>query len=327
MNNNFSILLLLTFFCLNVDARDNLISFNSIAKNISTTGLPTEENEKEINEGIINNPPQKKSNPLIDGALKSQQNLIKEGVIVDPKILDELSADPLINDGAAANNNSSYEKANSYQSIEVEEPTNIEYRGYSSHFEDLPGGYYDKYIDCGLNEHSIRGRNMTVEEMDKMCEEIKKKEREKNFLYFIIILGSVVGVIIIVRTIKKSLKPGIEFQKMAVAFNGVYGVLEDLQSNIESYHPDEIRNEILYCAYISQKNIIKPLDTYNWNELTPIIVPLISEKTINVKIALKKTVDTIKKLAEEMNLHKETYEIFSEGNLFYQFDREQTKNN
>jgi hypothetical protein len=326
MNKHLRILLLLLFFCQNIDARDNLISYNSKEKKNNINEIPIEENEKEINERKIDFPPQKKANPLIEGALKSEQNLIKRGEIVDPEILKEKAGTASTEYEGYERNSDNLEKANSHQSTEVEEPVNVEYQGYSSHYEDLPGGFYDKYIDCGLNEHSIRGRNMTIEEMDQMCEDLKQERREKNILYALSFFGLLIGGIIIFLTIKKSLKPGIEFQKMAEAFNGVYGVINDLQENLSSYNSEQIRNELLLCSFISQKEILKPISIYKWTEFTPITVPLISDKKINVKIALKKTVETIKRLSIELDLVNETDDIFCEGELYKQFEIEYEKN-
>lgn len=208
-----------------------------------------------------------------------------------------------------------------------DENGDVEYQGFESNFEDLPGGYYDKYIDCGINEHLVRGRNMSIEEMDKMCEELKQARQKKNIQIGFGIFGILIAGIVVFKMIKKALTPGIEFQKMAVSFNGLYGVLNDLQENINSYQFEEIRKEILFCAFISQKEIIRPLNIYNWNEFTPIIVPLISDKKINVKIAMKKTVDTVKRMSIELGLETETNDIFSEGELFKQFEKEQQKEN
>ena len=103
---------------------------------------------------------------------------------------------------------------------------------------------------------------------------------------------------------------------MAESFNGVYGILLDIQENMNTYSSDDIRKEILFCAYISQKEIFRRIEVYNWNEMTPINVPLISDQTINLKIALKKTVGTLQNMATELGIEAEINEIFSEGDLF-----------
>jgi hypothetical protein len=80
----------------------------------------------------------KPKNPLLEGALKAEKNLINKGVIVDPEILKEKAGTP-----------------------------STEYEGYERNFDNLEKDYYDKFEDY-IDPTSLRGRSMSLDEMKQM---------------------------------------------------------------------------------------------------------------------------------------------------------------
>lgn len=198
---------------------------------------------------------------------------------------------------------------------------NYEYKGLQKHYPDQPTDFYDKYIECGLPKLQIENGDYTVEELDKWCEELQAEKKKKIMTNGLVFLAVLIVFIVLISRYKNAVKPGVEFQKMAEAMNGVYGVILNLEENKNRFSSEEIQNDILYCAYISQKEISRRINIYKWDELTPINVPLISNNTINVMIALSMTVNAVKNIGRELNLENEIDEIFSEGELFQEFER------
>jgi hypothetical protein len=119
----------------------------------------------------------------------------------------------------------------------------------------------------------------------------------------------------------RKIKVGFEFQKMAEAFNGIYGVISAVNVSEANKNLEEKKQDILYCAFISKKEILDRIKIYKWNELTPINIPLISNSTINIKLALNKTVREINNLAAVFNLEEQVEEIISKGDLYYEFEK------
>jgi hypothetical protein len=71
-------------------------------------------------------------------ASESRKNLIDQGVEVDASKVEAIAA-----------------------------PKATEYEGIEKYYESLPGDYYDKYEDY-INPHTLRGRNLSIKEMQEM---------------------------------------------------------------------------------------------------------------------------------------------------------------
>lgn len=90
--------------------------------------------------------------------------------------------------------------------IEVLHANNpIEAQGIEKHYPSLPGNYYDQYIDCGINENSIRGRTMTRDELDELCEEFYLKRKIK--IISIVVGGIIIIVFLLLMFKKKQINP------------------------------------------------------------------------------------------------------------------------
>ena len=204
---------------------------------------------------------------------------------------------------------------------EVSTGEEAEFSGLQSVYEQHSTDYIDKYIDCGIAENTVKGGQYSEAELDALCEELKKSNQEKYLKYGAFLVIGLIVLIVLFNLFNRKIKVGLEFQKMAEAFNGIYGVISAIDVSAANKNLEEKKQDILYCAFISKKEILDRIEIYKWNELTPINIPLISNSTINIKLALNKTVREINNLAAVFNLEEQIEEIISKGDLYYEFEK------
>jgi hypothetical protein len=190
-----------------------------------------------------------------------------------------------------------------------------EYYGLEGSYEPHSVDYVNKYIDCGIDENTVKGGQYTEQELDELCEELSNKKYKKYLVNGLFVFFAIILLLLFLKYSSKRVKSGLEFQKMAEAFNGVYGMISQMNFSDEKMNSEENKSDLLYCAHVSKKEILDRIKLYEWNELTPINIPLISNNRINLKIALNKTVREIRNISVILNLEKEVNEILSTENL------------
>lgn len=118
------------------------------------------------------------------------------------------------------------------------------------------------------------------------------------------------------------IKKGIEFNKMAQAFNGMYPMLLDLMPRIENKDipREEFTEEVLVLAYIAQKGVISRMTFYNWALESKILVPSISSARITVGYAISQTVTRILIIARILNIQDRVQEVLEEGPQYVWFE-------
>ena len=113
------------------------------------------------------------------------------------------------------------------------------------------------------------------------------------------------------------LKKGIEYQKLAKTFNGVYLMIEDIQNNNNNEFSKE---DIFTLAYICRREVPDRLEKYHWDISTPIIVPSISNKRITLANAIQQTLSKVTKISEDMMIYQDVKEILDRGDFFYDIE-------
>ena len=86
---------------------------------------------------VVSTVPKEEVSPLVQFAIQSNKNLVKNGQIPDPAEVEKLAAAPLIHE----------------QSVE-------------DYYPNLPVDYYDKYEDY-INPYTLKGRSLSLEEMNQ----------------------------------------------------------------------------------------------------------------------------------------------------------------
>jgi hypothetical protein len=265
---------------------------------------------------------------IIDKNSKTVPSYREQGKILAGKADKTLGYDQDIIDkiGAGAEANftglqSTYDKKDEEVNGDVGAGEEAEFSGLQSVYEQHSTGYIDKYIDCGIAENTVKGGQYSEAELDALCEELKKSNQEKYLKYGAFLVIGLIVLIVLFNLFNRKIKVGFEFQKMAEAFNGIYGVISAIDVSGAKKNLEEKKQDILYCAFISKKEILDRIELYKWNELTPINIPLISNSTINIKLALNKTVREINNLAAVFNLEEQVEEIISKGDLYYEFEK------
>ncbi len=112
-------------------------------------------------------------------------------------------------------------------------------------------------------------------------------------------------------------KKGVEYKKLATAFNGLYLMLLDFGENSENEYSHE---DLFALAYIGRREVIDRLENYNWNIGNAIMVPSISRRKISLAYAIQQTITKIVELSEELLLYAEIKEILDKKDLYYEIE-------
>lgn len=116
----------------------------------------------------------------------------------------------------------------------------------------------------------------------------------------------------------KFLKKGLEYNKLAKAFNGHYQMLQELIS--KSQHED-IGNDLFILSYIGRKEIIDRMEEYKWNMNGPIVVPMMPGDRKTIAFAFQQTIGKLIELGESEGYSEEVQEILDKGNLYFELDK------
>ena len=116
------------------------------------------------------------------------------------------------------------------------------------------------------------------------------------------------------------LKPGIEFNNLAKAMNGLNVMIQSITPKLTHFDPIEIEEEVLIMAYICRKGILDRLEQYNWPITSMITVPTIEKNRITLAYALQQTIGKVSLIADQIGLTKAVQEIFEKGKSYYEIE-------
>ena len=115
----------------------------------------------------------------------------------------------------------------------------------------------------------------------------------------------------------KFLKKGVEYNKLAKAFNGIYQMLQDV---IQKMQYEDAQNDIFVLAYIGRREIIDRMEEFNWDINSSIIIPMMPGKQKTLAYAYQQTILKILELGETEGYSEEVTEILDKGNLYSELD-------
>lgn len=117
---------------------------------------------------------------------------------------------------------------------------------------------------------------------------------------------------------------GTQYNKMAMAINGMIIILQEVENKINEFPPDDefekIEQQVVMIAYLSRLNIIDRLAKYNWNFNTPIIVPNISQTPVSLEKAYEMTVGHVQNLASDLGITDVVQGILGRNEEFTTFE-------
>jgi hypothetical protein len=119
------------------------------------------------------------------------------------------------------------------------------------------------------------------------------------------------------------LQKGVEYSNLAQGFNATYIMINDLEIKIQNNSTDdysELYEEIFFLSYLCRREILDRMETYNWDMVTPIIVPMISKNKLTLACVFQQTVLKLVALAEKTLLLEEVTEILEKGDLYFEID-------
>lgn len=115
------------------------------------------------------------------------------------------------------------------------------------------------------------------------------------------------------------IQKGLEYNKLAKAFNGNYIMLHTaIQSSNSGVN---IIPDIYILAYLGRKEILDRIDKYKWNMNSPIAIPMISSSRITLLMAYQATIGEVMRIASEKGILDKTSEILEGGPAYFEMDR------
>jgi hypothetical protein len=115
-------------------------------------------------------------------------------------------------------------------------------------------------------------------------------------------------------------KKGIAFNKLAKSLNSTYIMLNELEVKIKANHEDSEQDSYI-LAYICRKEIIDRIEEYNWSMVSPIIVPMLSKRTVTLTFAFEQTVGRLQSFSEQIGVSKLVDDILEKGKSYYELER------
>lgn len=118
---------------------------------------------------------------------------------------------------------------------------------------------------------------------------------------------------------------GIEYNKLAMAFNGMFLIVNEIdnkaKSRISEAEFDKIPDELIMLAYLCRINIVNRMEKYDWGLMTPIKIPNISSSRITLMQAYNMTVDKVSILAMDLEMTDVIQSVLEKGEHFYKFEK------
>lgn len=118
-------------------------------------------------------------------------------------------------------------------------------------------------------------------------------------------------------------KKGIEYNRLAQAFNGIYVMLNELEVKTKdkySYDRADLEQESFFIGYLCRKEILDRMDEYKWGMISPIFVPMISNGRITLTFAFQQTIGRLYYLSDSLSISQEINEILERGRAYHEIE-------
>lgn len=109
----------------------------------------------------------------------------------------------------------------------------------------------------------------------------------------------------------------LEYNKLAKAFNGHYQMLSRV---IAKSSDEDIKDDILILAYLSRREIIDRIETYQWNMNTKIIVPMMPGDKKTLAYAFEHTIGKLLQIADQEGCYNQVMQILDKKDIYYKLD-------
>lgn len=116
----------------------------------------------------------------------------------------------------------------------------------------------------------------------------------------------------------KFFKKGLEYNKLAQAFNGHYQMLQQI---IPKSQHEDVRDDLFLLAFIGRKEIIDRMEEYNWNMNGPIVIPMMPGQRKTLAYAFQQTIGKLMELGETTGYSEQIQEILDKGTLYFELDK------
>lgn len=117
-------------------------------------------------------------------------------------------------------------------------------------------------------------------------------------------------------------RKGIEYHKLAQAFNGVYVMVNEYEVKLRKNYLDhsELEKELTFITFIARKEILDRLEEFNWDMMSPIYIPNISNGKITITFAYQQSVGRLLFFSDELGISNTIIDILDRGKTFYELE-------
>lgn len=113
-------------------------------------------------------------------------------------------------------------------------------------------------------------------------------------------------------------KKGLEYNKLAQAFNGHYQMLQQV---IEKSKHEDVAVDIHILAFIGRKEIIDRMEIINYKMETRIIVPMMPGENKTLAYAYHQTIGVLMELGMNQGCLEKVQNILDKGDLYFELEK------
>ena len=117
-------------------------------------------------------------------------------------------------------------------------------------------------------------------------------------------------------------RKSIEYHKLAQAFSGLYIMVNETETKIKNPYIEtpDAESDLSFLAFIARNEILDRLDEFNWDMMSPIYIPNISNGKITITFAFQQTVGRLFNLSSELGNSDVINEILDRGKRYYELE-------
>lgn len=148
------------------------------------------------------------------------------------------------------------------------------------------------YIDCGINENTVRGGQFSNYNLDCQCNQIKENRMKRTLTYFGVGCGVFVFFFFIFKRINTRIKEDSEFKRLQEVINSIYLTLTEIEKEkgggFVNKNQQELIVELSKLEKLTSLEVHDRIAKFGWSELKPVIIPSISSNSTTIGIAVSK---------------------------------------
>jgi hypothetical protein len=121
----------------------------------------------------------------------------------------------------------------------------------------------------------------------------------------------------------KLFRKGFEYNKLATSLNSLCIMLNEIDvkyKNAISGDYSDFEQDLYVIAYVSRRDILERIETFNWPIMSPIVVPVLSKGTVSLNFAIEQTIGRLQNYATRLNISELVTEILEKGPSYYELE-------